>query len=456
MNKTRASDESSAAGSDKLLRILGVGFGLAIVIGGTVGVGILRSPGPIAEQLGSVWLILLVWVLGGAYALLGANYLAELATMTPKAGGYFVYAHRAYGPYGGFVVGWSDFLYNNLALAFIAVVFGEYAVSLFGLEFPGARILVSISVILVLTFVNWIGLRSGSETQKITSILKCIALFAFVAACFIFGGPTTPTVAASESSGASSTVSSVAGLVAFVLAIQLVLSTYDGWHSAIYFTEEDVEPGKNLPRAMFGGILVIVAIYLLVNAAILYVLPMAQLAGSKFAGGDAVTLIFGARGGQIVTVLALLSLIGILNAILMMCPRMLLALSREGLFVSKAAEVNKGGTPVFALIVAAAISIVFSSIGSFETLLAVSQFFAVVIAILLTLSLFILRRREPNAERPFRSWGYPVLPLIFLLISVLLFAGYIFSNPYPSGYALIVLVFSYPIFRLIRKQNPPL
>lgn len=438
--------------SNKLLRILGVGFGLAIVIGGTVGVGILRSPGPIAEQLGSVWLILLVWVLGGAYALLGANYLAELATMTPKAGGYFVYAHRAYGSYGGFVVGWSDFLYNNLALAFIAVVFGEYTVSLFGLEFAGARIFVSVSVILALTLVNWIGLRSGSETQKITSLVKCIALFAFVVACFIYGGQTGTSDSIAATSTPASTAGSVASLVAFVLAFQLVLSTYDGWHSAIYFTEEDVEPSKNLPRAMFGGILIIVAIYLLVNAAILYVLPLAQLAGSKFAGGDAVTLIFGAGGGQIVTVLALLSLIGILNAILMMCPRMLLALSREGLCFSKAAEVNKGGTPVFALTVASAMAIFFSSIGSFETLLAVSQFFAVVIAILLTFSLFILRRREPNAERPYRAFGYPVLPIIFLVISVLLFAGYIFSNPYPSGYALIVLAFSYPIFRLIRKQ----
>ncbi len=444
MDTTENIARPPTAKAGKLLRILGVGFGLAIVVGGTVGVGILRNPGGVAEQLGSFWLILLVWTLGGAYALLGANYLAELATMIPKAGGYFVYAHRAYGRYGGFVVGWSDFLYNNLALGFIAVVFGEYTVTLFGLQFAGARIVVSVSVLALLAALNWIGLRSGSTTQKLTSLLKFIALIAFVVACFVYGGGSSQTATAAPNAAP------VIGIVAFVLAFQLVLSTYDGWHSAIYFTEEDTNPGQNLPRAMFGGIAIIVVIYLLVNVALLYVLPMTQLAGSQFAGGDAISLIFGTRGGQILTVLALLSLIGILNALLMMCPRMLLALGREGLFTKKAAEVNRGGTPVFALAACAVAAMVWSAIGSFEILLAVSQFFAVVITILLVVSLFILRRREPETARPFRAWAYPFAPIVMLIGSILLFFGYIVSNPYPSLYALGVLAVSYPIYRLVK------
>jgi APA family basic amino acid/polyamine antiporter len=433
-----------------LLRILGVGFGLAIVVGGTVGVGILRSPGPIAEHLGSVWLIVLVWILGGLYALFGANYLAELATMMPKAGGYFVYAHRAYGSYGGFVVGWSDWLYNTLALSFIAVVFGEYTVALFDLQFPGARILTSVLVLASLATVNWIGLRSGSTTQKLTSILKCAALIGFVAACFIYGKQDVPldTVPAVAIGG-------LAGLVSLVLAFQLVMSTYDGWQSAIYFTEEDTNPKRNLPRSMFGGILIVITIYLLVNIAILYVLPVSQLAGSKFAGGDAVNVIFGPRGGQIVTILALLSLIGILNAILMMAPRMLLALGREGLFTSRATEVNRGGSPVFALAITAIFSVAASIVGTFEILLAVSQFFAVVITILCILALFVLRRREPELPRPFRAWAYPIAPLVMLVFAVLLFFAYIYSNPYPSAYALGVLAVSYPIFRLVRRKTLP-
>jgi APA family basic amino acid/polyamine antiporter len=445
-----STDAAQPGTSNHLLRILGVGFGLAIVIGGTVGVGILRSPGPIAEQLGSVWLIMLAWTLGGVYSLLGANYLAELATMTPKAGGYFVYARRAYGAYGGFVVGWSDWLYNTLAIPFIAVVFGEYCVALFGTRFPGDRILFSVSILVVLTLLNWIGLRTGSATQKITSLLKTVALVGFVIACFVFGG--TP-----DASAPVKTLESVGGfasIIAFVLAFQLILSTYDGWHSVIYFAEEDTNPKQNIPRSLFGGIVIVTAIYLLINVALLYVLPFSKLAGSKFAGGDAISLIFGARSGQIVTILALLSLIGILNAVLMLVPRIMLALGREGFFTKRAAEVNKGGTPVFGLFTTAIVSIVLSMIGTFEMLMAVSQFFAVTITILLIISLFILRRNEPEAPRPYKAWGYPYAPLVMLVGAVLLFFGYIFSNPYPSAYAIAFLVLSYPIFLLVRSRRP--
>lgn len=442
--------EASSSERGKLLRILGVGFGLAVVVGGTIGVGILRNPGGVAEQIPSVWLILFAWTLGGVYCLLGANYLSELAAMIPKAGGFYVYAHRAYGNYGGFVVGWSDWLYNTLGLSFIAVVFGEYASGLFAPDLAGGRVIFSVSILIVIAILNYIGLRSGSSTQKLTSLLKAIALIGFVIACFVYGGQSDAALISGTNADLPS-AGTFAQFVAFILAFQLVLGTYDGWHSAIYFTEEDTDPTKNIPRSMFGGIVAIIAIYLLVNLALLYVLPMSQLAGSQFAGSDATSLIFGARSGQIVTVLALLSLIGIINAILMLCPRILLALGRDGLFARRAANVNKGGTPVFGLAATAIAAIVLSSIGSFELLLAISQFFAVAITILLVASLFILRRREPDLPRPYRAWGYPYAPIAVLVIAVLLFFGYSISNPYPSLYALAALALSYPIFRLMRK-----
>ena len=443
--------EPRAEQSGKLLKILGVGFGIAVGIGGTIGVGILRNPGGVAEQLGSFWLIMLAWALGGVYCLLGANYLAELATMIPKAGGFYVYAERAFGHYGGFVVGWSDWLNNTLGLSFISVVFGEYAAKLFAPNLTGGRIIFSVSAIIIVAILNLIGLRAGSETQKITSFLKAIALIGFVVACFVFGGQNHQADTAQVAVAAPISFSS--SFVAFILAFQLVLGTYDGWYSPIYFSEEDTNPTHNLPRSMFGGIAAIIAIYLLVNLALLYVLPMSQLAASKFAGGDAMSLIFGARSGQIVTILALLSLIGIINAIMMMAPRILFALGREGLFTQKATVVNQGGTPVFALIITALCVIVLSSIGTFELLLAIGQFFIVVITILLILSLFILRRREPAAPRPFRARAYPFAPMLMLVFAVLLFFGYIVSNPYPSLYALALLTFSYPIFRMNKKNR---
>ena len=443
-------NESSTGSPNQLLRILGVGFGVAVGIGGTIGVGILRNPGGVAEQLPSAWLIILVWTLGGVYCLLGANYLAELATMFPKAGGFYVYARRAFGDYGGFVVGWSDWLNNTLGIAFISVVFGEYAAKLFAPDLYGGRIIFSVSVVVVIAILNLFGLRAGSETQKITSFLKAIALLGFVAACFIFGGKsgtaeTTQIVAAMPAS-------LTAKLVAFILAFQMVLSTYDGWYGPIYFSEEDRNPSQNLPRSLFGGVAAVMAIYLLVNLALIYVLPMSQLAGSTFAGGDAMGLMFGERSGQILTVLALLSLVGIINAIMMGAPRIMFALGRDGFFTKRAAAVSKGGTPVFALVTTALCVIVLSSVGTFELLLAIGQFLFVVIIILLIVSLFVLRRREPELPRPFRTWGYPYAPLLMLVFAVLLFLGYIYSNPYPSLYALVALAVSYPIFRLVRQR----
>ncbi len=420
-------------------------------IGATVGVGILRSPGPIAELLGSPWLIMLAWLLGGVYCLLGANYLSELATMIPKAGGFYVYAERAFGRYGGFVVGWSDWINNTLGLSFVTVVFGEYAAKLFAPNLSGGRIIFSVSILIVMTILNWIGLRAGSETQKLTSFLKAVALLGFVVACFVFGGQNNPAVTAQTAAVVPTSFSS--SFVTFILAFQLVLGTYDGWYAPIYFSEEDTNPTQNLPRSMFGGIAVIIAIYLLVNLALLYVLPMSQLAGSTFAGGDAMSLIFGARSGQILMILALLSIIGIINALLMCTPRTMFALGREGLFTKKAAAVNQGGTPVFALITTALCAVVFSSVGTFEMLLAIAQFFALVIVILLIVSLFTLRRREPDLPRPFRAWGYPFAPFLMLVFAVLLFFGYIVSNPYPSLYALALLAVSYPIYRLIKNKE---
>ncbi len=438
-----------AADRGKLLKVLGVTFGLAVALGGTVGVGILRNPGGVAAQLGSVWLIMLVWLLGGVYCLLAANYTAELATMIPKAGGFYAYSERALGRYGGFVVGWSDWMNQTLAISFISVVFGEYASALFAPNLFGGRVIFSVSIVAVITVSNLIGVRTGSGIQKITSLLKAAALIGFVIACFAFGGQSD----AAEISDTATTIlptGFAASFVAFVLAFQLVLSTYDGWYAPIYFSEEDTNPTQNLPRSMFGGIALITVIYLLVNLALVYVLPMSQLAGSKFAGGDAMRLIFGEISGQIVTVLALLSLIGIVNAILMMGPRIMFAMGRDGLLTKKAAIVNKGGTPVFALITTAVFVIILTSIGTFEILLGIATFFVVVFTILTIISLFILRRREPDLPRPFRTWGYPFTPILMLIFAVLLFFGYIYSNPYPSLYALGVLAISYPIFRLVK------
>lgn len=445
----QARTDAGAGGGGGLLRILGVSFGVAVVIGGTIGSGILRAPGPIAEALGSPWLIISVWVAVGLYALLGANYLAELATMLPKAGGPYVYARRAYGGYGGFVVGYSDWVVNTASLAYVPLVFGEYSAALA----PGLRgyeKAVAIAVILVFTILNWTGLRAGSGTQQLTSLLKTIALLLFVAACFAYGtGAHDGAGQALAAPAAPATLPAL--LVALAVSFQLVHGTYLGWNSPVYFAEEDRRPARNLPRSLFGGVLLVMFIYVLVNAAYLYVVPTGRLAASKLPAADAMQIVFGERGGQVVTAMSLLILLSLINAVFMLTPRTIFALGRDRLFHRKAVAVNEGGTPFVALAVTAAAAMFLAARGEFETLFGVSAFFGVTNDVLLTASLFVLRRREPELPRPYRARGYPWLPLLFLLAGVALLAGFIAGNTTESLYSLAALAASIPVYLLVRK-----
>lgn len=442
-----AAPQTHSAPKDKLLRILGLGFGLAVVIGGIIGVSIFRLPGPIAALLGKTWLVLLVWTLGGIFTLLNANYTAELATMIPKAGGPYVYARSAFGDFAGFVVGWSDWLGNVAALSFLSIAFAEYAIALFAFSFAGVAT-IAVAFLVSLTFVNWIGLRAGSGAQELTSFLKAVALFSFVVACFVLGGRHSSANVGQIT--IAPTGGSFALFVAVVLSFQLVLGAYGGWNSVIYFAEEDENPGRNIPRSLHGGVLLVIVMYLLVNVALIHVLPLSQMAASKLAAANAMQVVFGAHGGQIVTALALLSIVGIVNAVLMFTPRTLYALGRDGLFSTKAVMVNEGGTPVFALAVTTLVAIILIMMGTFEKLMAIYAFFAVANYIVLIAALFVLRKRSPDLPRPFRTWAYPFAPLGVLLISIALFVGFIISDTRDSIYALVMLGVSYPIYRLIK------
>jgi basic amino acid/polyamine antiporter, APA family len=431
----------------KLLQILGVGFGVAVIVGGTIGIGILRTPGPIAAQLRSPGLIILIWLLGGLYTLLFANYTAELSTMLPKAGGPYVFARRAYGDYGGFIVGWSDWLSNTIPLAFLPIAFAEYLSELVP-ALAGNVTVVAVSILLLLSALNWIGLRLGSRAQEVMSFLKAVALLAFVISCFVLGGTHTASTELKMDAPAG-----FALLTACVFSFQLVIGTFGGWNLAIYFAEEDRDPARNIPRSLFGGVLLVIVIYLLVNLAVLYVLPLHELAGSKLAAGDAMHYIFGARGGQIVTVLALISILGALNAVLMFTPRILYALGRDGLFSSKAVYVNAGGTPVVSLGITVLAAIFLIVTGTFEKLFLIYSFFAVAVNVLLICSLFILRKREPNLPRPFKTLGYPFTPLVLLLTAIALFVGFVMSDPKSCIQTLVALAISFPIYLLIKKTR---
>jgi basic amino acid/polyamine antiporter, APA family len=426
-----------------LLRVLGVGFGLAVIIGNTIGAGIFKAPGAIAEQLPATTPFLLVWVAGGIYALLGAISVAELGTMIPRSGGQYVFSRYALGEYAGFIVGWSDWISSCGSTAAVALVVGTFAGALVP-ALQGKGVAIAAGVAIVFALLQWRGIVWGSNIQNITSLLKALAFLVLIAAAFIFGGD------GSLTSTQTSTMP-VITMTAIVVSLQAAIYTYDGWAGVIYFSEEVENPGRDIPRALFGGVLAIAAIYLSVNLALLYVLPISQIAGKEFAAGEAATAIFGRYGDTIFRCLTIVSMLSGINALHLMATRVVFAMSRDGLFTTKAATVNKGGTPTVSLFLSALVALLFIVFGEkFETVITVLAFFFVVNYILSFVSLFVLRYREPEKPRPYRAWGYPVTPALALIGSVLFLALAIQADTKNSVYALVLLAVSYPVFRVLK------
>jgi len=430
----------------RLLQVLGVGFGLAVIIGNTIGAGIFRAPGSIASQLPHPGLFLGVWVLGGLYALLGAFSLAELGAMIPRSGGQYVFSRYALGEYAGFIVGWSDWISTCGSAAAVSLLIGKFAGALYpGLEGKAAIIASSVAVLFAL--LQWRGIVWGSTTQNLTSLLKALAFLVLIAAAFAIGGRGSLTTAAVGDAPVG-----FALVTALVLSLQSVIYTFDGWSGVVYFSEEVSNPGRDIPRAMFGGVLSIIVIYLLVNLALLYVLPMSQIAGQDFAAGAAAQVLFGQYGNTVFLSLTIVSMLSAINAYHLMATRVLFAISRDGLFTRKAAQVNVGGTPTLALFTSAAVALLFIIFGqTFDRVITILAFFFVANYTLSFISVFVLRQREPEKERPYRAWGYPWTTGLALLGSILFLIGAVAADMGNSIYALILLGLSYPLFRLMKR-----
>jgi APA family basic amino acid/polyamine antiporter len=437
----------SRPGSGRLLRVLGVGFGLAVIIGNTIGAGIFRTPGVVAALLPDTRLFLAVWVAGGLYALLGALSIAELGTMLPRSGGQYVFARYAMGDYVGFIVGWSDWISTCGTTAAVAIVIGEFTGALFPV-LAGRAVVIASTVAILFAVLQWRGIVWGSRIQNLTSFLKALAFIALVAACFILGGGSST----ATSPAVQPMPVGLALFAALVLSLQPVIYTYDGWAGVVYFSEEVHDPGRDIPRSLFGGVLSIIGIYLLVNLALVYVLPLSRIAGQEFAAGLAATVIFGAHGDTIFRTLTVLSMLSCINAYHLMATRVLFAMSRDGLFSKFTARVNEGGTPTPALFMSTAIAVLFIVFGkTFERVITVLAFFFVANYTISFISVFVLRRREPEKPRPYRAWGYPWTTMLALFGSVAFLAGAVASDTLNSIYALLLLAASYPAFLLLRR-----
>jgi APA family basic amino acid/polyamine antiporter len=416
-----------------LIRILGVGFGLAVIVGSTLGIGILRTPGLVAGQLLNPKAILAVWIAGGLYTLVGAVCLAELGTMLPEAGGYYVYARRAFGDAVGFAVGWTDWLTYCAVLGYVSIAIGEFTALLLP-SLGGHEKAVAILALAALAALQLAGLRVSSRFQEITTVVKCGAFLTVVLAAMLLAPGIPP------ESGLASQAPSLSGLI---VAIQSVVITYGGWQSALYFAEEDRDPNRNLPRSMIGGVASVIVVYLLVNVALLSVLPIGDLARSTLPAADAAQVLLGGRGREIITILSIVSLPPMLNAILMIGTRILFAMGRDGLLWRRAASVTARGTPAAAMLATTLVALALVATGTFQRLVAVVAFFLAANYVVCCLALVVLRRREPDRARPFRAWGYPWSAALVLAGAAAFLVGAAAGDPINAAGALALLALGF-------------
>jgi APA family basic amino acid/polyamine antiporter len=436
----------------RLLQVLGVWFGVSAAIGNSIAAGIVRTPGDIAQVLPSAWLFMGVWVVGGLYALFGASSLAELGAAIPRSGGQYNFSRRAIGEYAGFIVGWSDWLSTCGTAAAVGIVIAEYSGDLIP-ALAGHVKAIAVGVILGFGVLQWRGIRWGSGAQILTAVMKTVAFLILLVACFTLGGHAR---AAAPPSAAPLPTLPAAGwglVVAIILGLQAVVFTIDGWDGVIYFGEEVRNPRRDVPRAIFGSVFTIMGIYLLLNAAVLYVLPMNEIAGNNFALGTVATRVFGHYGDPIIRSIMVISMLSCLNANQLFCSRTLYAMSCDGLFFRPVTKVNAGGTPTIALLLSTIAGVLFV-LGSFERVIAMLSFFFVANYTLSYASLFRLRRKEPTMVRPYRAWGYPWTTGIALVASAIFLVGSIVTDQKNAPWALAMLVLSYPVFLVLKWLTP--
>lgn len=414
-----------------------------------IGAGILRAPAQVAAQLPSPSLILVAWLIGGAYALLGANAIAELACLAPRSGGQYVFVRRALGGYSGFLVGWNDWLSTVGSVAAIAIVEAEAIGALVPALAP-YRVVVAQIAFVVTTVVLLRGLRESDRAQRTTSLVKALVLLALVGACVVWrllgGAPAASAQPLLASEGLSL-------LAAMAVALQGIIFAYDGWTSVVYFSGEVRDPAREIPRSLVGGLLATIALYVLLNLAFLLVLPLDAMASSPLAASSAAAAVFGANGGLLVQLLIALALPSALVANMLCASRVALVLGQDRLAPASFGRVNTGGTPSTALVASAIVGAVLLLSGTFERIIAICAFLFVASYAMSFLSLFVLRRREPDTPRPYRAWGHPWTTGAVLLGSIVFLGSMLVADRRGATIVAVLLVASYPAYRIITRRG---
>jgi APA family basic amino acid/polyamine antiporter len=426
-----------------LTRALPSRFVIAVTVGGVIGLGILRGPGEIAEVVPEPSLYLALWFIGGLFVLLSTAVGAELLSMTPRSGGTYSLIRRAYGPYAGFVIGWVDWLSFAADLALKAVVIMEFVAILLP-ESAEWSTRLAIIVTTVFAAIQLRGIGLGALIQESATSLIGLVIVALSLVLFFVDAPFT---------SATELMPAKNGLNDWSLVIATIIFTYDGWLYAAYFSGEIKGGAGTAARSCIKGMVIVIALYMLLNIALVKSAGLAALAGSDLALAHALELAISPAAGSIVVIAAILILLAHQNLEYMSGPRILHALAVDGLATRRAQKVGKGGNPVFAIMVTWLLTIGLILVGGFEFLLLLSVFFYVPLYLALISGVLILRKREPDGERPYRAWGHPYSTIVCLIgwTIVTLFQAY--AERETALYAVAMVTVSWPVYRYLARKK---
>ena len=430
------------------------------MVGTIIGSGIFLVPSEMMQAVGSARLVYLAWLVGGLLSFFGALTYAELGAMKPQVGGEYVYVRDAYGPLAGFLYSWTWFLIAKPAsiatvTTGIALILQTLPVFFF---FSRAWIsqpfiisygqLVAIATAVLASWLNYIGVRRAGQFQLLFTLLKIAIILAIVAAGFSYGSGTW-TNFASQFAGAKG------GIAGFFAALVAALWAYDGWNDLNMVAGEIRDPKRNIPLALIWGVATVALLYMLVNAAVQYVLPAAAVAGSIRPASDAMALVLGAGGAGLVSVAMALSMLVTLNGTIMSGARVPFAMARDGYFFKAIAEVHpRYRTPAVAIVVQCALAVALLLLGgSFRQFFSLAIFAEWLFYMIAGSTVFIFRRTEPNTERPYRVWGYPLVPAAFVLASAALLYYTFTDNLASSTLGCLAILLGIPVFYIFARHR---
>ncbi len=433
--------------SNDLRRVMGLPHAMAMVVGTIIGASIFVQPSEITGHVPSITGVFLVWIISGILTFFGALACAELASIFTQSGGIYVYLKEAFSPSIGFLWGWAMFWsVHSGIIAAIAVIFARYVAYFFPME-PVLIKATAIGAIIILSAINYIGVKQGSTLQTLFTLGKIIAIVLIIIIGFVFGSRIPEHFVTGE------LVITTFSLKNFLTALIAGLFAFGGWHMVTYSSEETISPQKTIPRALMFGTMTVTLCYILLNAVYMYVLPLDTVASSTRIAADAADFLVGHGGGAFMSGLVIFSTFGALSGIVLCGPRVYYSMARDGLLFQWVGKIHSNyRTPHRAIVIQAVWSSILVATGTYRTLFTRVIYTEWIFFGLMAIGLFIVRGKY-ELTRGYKIWGYPLVPLIFIISSIAIVANQIISEPFESMFGLSLVLIGLLVYYFWAKKN---